>query len=84
MSFAFGQNDLANCASPGIAVFLIWQKGIELGSSISIPVWGLFLCGFFIFIGMRTKRAQRVTRAEVNTASQQNKVKLYAPRWCIQ
>ena len=83
MSFAFGQNDLANCASPGVASLLVYLKGVESGSSFQIPMWGLFACGFLIFLGMRTKRAQRVTRAEVNTASQHSKVKLYAPRWCL-
>ena len=83
MSFAFGQNDLANCASPGLANLLIWQNGITKSAQINIPIWGLFFCGFLIFLGMRTTRAQRVTRAEVNVASQQNTVKLYAPRWCL-
>ena len=82
MSFAFGQNDLANCASPGLANLLIWENGISKSNQISIPIWGLCFCGILIFIGMRTTRAQRVTRAEVNVASQQNTVKLYAPRWC--
>ena len=82
MSFAFGQNDLANCASPGLANLLIWQNGITGAADIQIPSWGLFACGFLIFLGMRTTRAQRVTRAEVNTASQQNTVKIYAPEWC--
>jgi hypothetical protein len=34
-------------------------------------------------LGMMTKTAQRVTRAEVNTGSQGDVVRLYAPRWCI-
>jgi hypothetical protein len=34
-------------------------------------------------MGMTTKRAQRVTRAEVNTGSQGDIVRLYAPIWCI-
>jgi phosphate/sulfate permease len=83
MAFAFGQNDLANAASPGIASLLIWQNGLVEGSKISIPMLGLVACGILIFFGMRTKRATRVTRAEVNTASQYNKVNLYAPNWCI-
>ena len=32
--------------------------------------------------GMFTTYAQRVTRAEVNTGSQFDRVTLYAPRWC--
>ena len=83
MSFAFGQNDLANCASPGLANWLIWKEGLSDASQMSIPLWTLFGCGFLMFLGMRTKRAQRVTRAEINTASQQSKVNLYAPAWCI-
>ena len=83
MAFAFGQNDLANCASPGLAILMIWEKGLDAGSKMAIPVWTLFSCGFLMFLGMRTKRAQRVTRAEINTASQQSKVKLYAPEWCV-
>ena len=83
MAFAFGQNDLANSASPGLAIWMIWKEGIQSGSQIAIPNGALFFCGFLIFLGMRTKRAQRVTRAEVNTASQQISVNLYAPKWCI-
>ena len=83
MAFAFGQNDLANAASPGIASFLIWQNGLVEGSKISIPLAGLTACGILIFLGMQTKRAARVTRAEVNTASQYDKVSLYAPKWCL-
>jgi hypothetical protein len=58
------------------------QQGISEGSKIEIPIWGLLVCGVLIFLGMRTKRAQRVTRSEINTASQQSKIKLYAPQWC--
>lgn len=83
MAFAFGQNDLANSASPGLAIWMIWQDGFKAGSQSHIPIWALFSCGFLMFLGMRTKRAQRVTRAEVNTASQQSSVNLYAPKWCI-
>ena len=83
MAFAFGQNDLANCASPGLANWMIWEQGLDAGSKMSIPLWTLFSCGFLMYLGMKTKRAQRVTRAEINTASQQSKVKLYAPAWCV-
>ena len=82
MAFAFGQNDLANCASPGLAIMLIQQQGLHDGLKISVPIWSLSACGVLMFCGMLTRRAQRVTRAEMNTASQQNKVKLYAPAWC--
>ena len=83
MAFAFGQNDLANCASPGIASIMIWNQGFSQSLKISVPLWALTICGLLIFLGMLTKRAQRVTRAEINTASQQNRVKLYSPGWCI-
>jgi phosphate/sulfate permease len=82
MAFAFGQNDLANCASPGLAIYLLLTQGVSEGSSVEVPFWGLLSCGILIFLGMRTTRAQRVTRSEVNTASQQSKIKLYAPEWC--
>ena len=83
MAFAFGQNDLANCASPGLANWLIWRDGLNDAGRISVPLSTLFSCGFLMFLGMWTKRAQRVTRAEINIASQQSSVTLYAPRWCI-
>ncbi len=79
---AFGQNDLANCASPGLAVFMILQKG-ELAGSVDVHWFWLFCCGALLFMGMTTKTAQRVTRAEVNTGSQGDLVRLYAPEWCI-
>ncbi|MBI2603028.1 MAG: inorganic phosphate transporter [Deltaproteobacteria bacterium] len=83
MAFAFGQNDLANCASPGLAIWMIWQKGLQAGSSTPIPDFALLICGLLMAWGMTTKRAHRVTRAEVNTGSQQSRVSLYAPRWCM-
>jgi len=79
---AFGQNDLANCASPGLAIFMILQKG-ELAGSVDVHWFWLFCCGALLFMGMTTKTAQRVTRAEVNTGSQGDLVRLYAPQWCI-
>lgn len=104
MAFAFGQNDLANCASPGLSTIMLWQHRhmdptqhasvvsgefegeqptrIVLASKEPIPTWGLFLCGLFIFAGMLTRNAQRVTRAAANTASQFDQVHLYAPEWC--
>ena len=82
MAFAFGQNDLANCASPGVTVIMIWMDGLAGSLKVNIPIWGLSCCGLLMFLGMMTKRAQRVTRAEINTASQKNKVNLYSPLWC--
>lgn len=85
MAFAFGQNDLANCASPGLSAFWLWQhadKSTMDATQITIPVWALFLCGVIIVVGMFTRNAQRVTRAAVNTGSQFDRVALYAPVWC--
>ena len=88
LAFAFGQNDLANAASPGLAGLALWRSGggpgelADIASKIPIPVWALFGCGVLISLGMFTQHAQRVTRAEVNTGSQFDHVSLYAPRWC--
>lgn len=88
MAFAFGQNDLANAASPGLAGLNLWQHGSIPGESakwateVEIPIWALFGCGLLMAGGMFTTYAQRVTRAEVNTGSQFDQVALYAPRWC--
>lgn len=88
MAFAFGQNDLANAASPGLSGWSLWQQGGEpddlaaIGSGVEIPRWALFACGVLMASGMFTRYAQRVTRAEVNTGSQFNEVALYAPGWC--
>lgn len=88
MAFAFGQNDLANAASPGLAGFWLWQTGggaqelVGDLSKIPIPMWALFGCGVLIASGMFTQYSQRVTRAEVNTGSQFDEVALYAPKWC--
>ena len=88
MAFAFGQNDLANAASPGLAGFSLLQHQGEptdtadLASEIPIPMWALFFCGALMAGGMFTQYAQRVTRAQVNTGSQFDEVALYAPRWC--
>jgi len=88
MAFAFGQNDLANAASPGLASFTLWRHGgaptdlAALATKIPYPFWALFGCGALIAAGMFTTYAQRVTRAEVNTGSQFDQVALYAPGWC--
>ena len=79
---AFGQNDLANCASPGLAIWMILSKG-ELAGKVAVPLFALFGCGVLLLMGMTTRTAQRVTRAEVNTGSQGDLVRLYAPKWCV-
>jgi phosphate/sulfate permease len=86
MAFAFGQNDLANCASPGLAaVNLIKHQelGTAKASKIDLEWWTLAGCGVLMAMGMFTKNAQRVTRAAVNAGSQSNTVRLWAPAWCI-
>jgi len=88
MAFAFGQNDLANAASPGLAAIALWQSGesasaqADIATKIPIPIWALFGCGLLMSLGMFTTYAQRVTRAEINTGSQYDRVTLYAPGWC--
>lgn len=88
MAFAFGQNDLANAASPGLASYNLWQHGgapgdlADIATEVPIPMWALFGCGLLMASGMFTSYAQRVTRAEVNTGSQFGEVNLYAPAWC--
>ncbi|MCP4246110.1 MAG: inorganic phosphate transporter, partial [bacterium] len=84
MAFAFGQNDLANCASPGLATWaLIDTMSVEIGTKTDIPLWALFGCGLLLVAGMGTKNAERVTRAEVAAGSMSDHVGLWAPRWCI-
>lgn len=83
MGFAFGQNDLANCASPGLSVIALLKAGnLEIGSKIPIATWQLFVCGLLLFVGMTTKNAERVTKAAVATGSMGDHVALWAPRWC--
>ncbi len=88
MAFAFGQNDLANAASPGLSALTLWRSSAGMTdlvgkiTNIPLPYWGLFGCGFLMACGMFTTYAQRVTRAEVNTGSQFDHVALYAPNWC--
>lgn len=85
LAFAFGQNDLANCASPGLSAFWLWKnshESVATATKIPIPPWVLFVCGCLIVGGMWTRDAQRVTRAAVNTGSQFDRVALYAPNWC--
>jgi len=88
LAFAFGQNDLANAASPGLSGLTLWANGTGPGelagrvTNMPIPVWALFGCGALMACGMFSQYAQRVTRAAVNTGSQFDHVALYAPRWC--
>ncbi|HAL91973.1 MAG TPA: inorganic phosphate transporter [Verrucomicrobia bacterium] len=85
LAFAFGQNDLANGASPGLSAFWLWKHadvGTAHATTMPIPVWLLAACGFLMVWGMNTKSAQRVTRAAVNTGSQFDHIALYAPGWC--
>jgi phosphate/sulfate permease len=85
LAFAFGQNDLSNCASPGLSALWLWRNAevaTEVATKVPIPTWTLFGCGVLMVIGMSTKNAQRVTRAAVNTGSQYDHIALYAPKWC--
>jgi phosphate/sulfate permease len=84
MAFAFGQNDLANAASPGLSAWWLYSHapaGVEASTKLPISMWALFGCGLLMAFGMGTTNAQRVTRAEVNTGSQHDDVALWAPRW---
>jgi len=86
MGFAFGQNDLANCASPGLSALTLiwhWHEGLTVGSGVEIPKYWLAICGLLLFAGMTTRNAARVTRAAVHAGSMANNVSLWAPRWCI-
>ena len=84
MAFAFGQNDLANCASPGLAAFnLLREQSVEIGTELDIAWWMLLACGLLLFVGMNTKNAGRVTKAAVSTGSVSDHVELWAPRWCV-
>ena len=86
MAFAFGQNDLANCASPGLAALNLirnWDAGVEVATKVSIPVYALAGCGLLMALGMLTKNAQRVTSTAVHAGSMAHQVRLWAPNWCI-
>jgi phosphate/sulfate permease len=86
MGFAFGQNDLANCASPGLSAWTLIEnreQGVELASKVAIEAWMLFGCGLLLFAGMTTKNAKRVTKNAISAGSMSHNVALYAPRWCI-
>ncbi len=86
MAFAFGQNDLANCASPGLSTMHLVNH-IDMGAmqATKIPIkrsW-LLVCGGLMAAGMFTQNSQRVTRMAVRAGSMGDHVKLWAPRWCI-
>ena len=84
MAFAFGQNDLANCASPGLAALnLLSAQDVEVGTKVPIAWWMLLICGLLLFAGMNTKNAERVTKAAVSTGSMGDHVALWAPQWCV-
>lgn len=86
MAFAFGQNDLANCASPGLAaVHLILHSETNVGEASKIPiqVWALAGCGVLMAAGMFTRNAQRVTSSAVHAGSMSHHVRLWAPNWCL-
>ncbi len=84
MAFAFGQNDLANCASPGLAAYYLIKEG-NVADATKVEIWWplLLMCGLLLFAGMGTKNAERVTKAEVATGSMGDRVALWAPRWCV-
>ena len=84
MAFAFGQNDLANCASPGLSAYNLIKAGdVNIGTEIPIAWWMLLMCGLLLVVGMATRNAERVTKAEISTGSVGDHVALWAPRWCI-
>ncbi len=88
MAFAFGQNDLANCASPGLAALTLisgHRDGLTTAAISEVPISSLSLlgCGVLLTLGMMTRGAQRVTHAAVRAGSAGDHVKLWAPHWCI-
>ena len=86
MAFAFGQNDLANCASPGLSALNLiqnWDAGVVAATKIPIATWALIGCGILMALGMFTQNAQRVTSAAVHAGSMAHQVRLWAPNWCL-
>ncbi|MCP4590294.1 MAG: inorganic phosphate transporter [bacterium] len=84
MAFAFGQNDLANCASPGLAVSNLFENrhetdAVGVATKVNVESWKLLVCGLLLVAGMMTKNAQRVTAAAVRAGSMGDHVKLWAP-----
>lgn len=85
-AFAFGQNDLANCAAPGLAaLYLIkhWDAGVAGASNVPIATWALAGCGLLLAVGMSTRNARRVTDSVVRAGSMAHQVRLWAPHWCV-
>ena len=88
MGFAFGQNDLANCASPGLAAIALIRghlagQSVAAVSKVPIAGWELLGCGILLSVGMMTRNSTRVSQAVVRAGSAGDHVKLWAPRWCI-
>lgn len=86
MGFAFGQNDLANCAAPGLAAYTLImnrEHGVGDATGIDLKGWHLLVCGLLLLVGMATRNAHRVTSAAVSAGSMSHHVALYAPRWCL-
>lgn len=86
MAVAFGQNDLANCAAPGLAALNLlqhWDAGVVEATAVPLQVWMLAGCGLLLAVGMTTRNAQRVTSAAVHAGSMAHEVRLWAPQWCI-
>jgi len=86
IGFAFGQNDLANCASPGLAAIHLIEnrhEGVDLATKLPIPRELLLICGLLLLAGMMTRNARRVTNASVSAGSMSHYVALYAPHWCL-
>jgi phosphate/sulfate permease len=84
MGFAFGQNDLANCASPGLAAWNLFHfEDVARATRVDVDWRLLLLCGVLLLAGMTTRNAQRVTRAAVHAGSMSHNVALWAPQWCI-
>ena len=86
MAFSFGQNDLANCASPGLAAWNLIKhraEGVVEATNVEIEVWMLAGCGLLMALGMTTRNAQRVTSSAVHAGSMAHQVRLWAPNWCL-
>lgn len=86
MAFAFGQNDLANCAAPGLAALYLlrnWDAGVATATEVPIAAWALAGCGLLMALGMTTRNARRVTDAAVRAGSMAYQVRLWAPQWCL-
>jgi len=53
VAFAHGANDVANAVGPLVTIVNIYN-GIEIGESVTIPLWVLVLGGFGIVLGIST------------------------------